>query len=388
MSIAAEYGITRPASNSLFLTAFSSKGYPWVWLATMPLNLLVIYLYSRFLPKIGPLKMIASVALSAVVINVSCAFLVPVYPKLIFFHYAWKDIYILLMFKQFWSMVHSTIEPKKAKFFYGLIFGMGTLGSVLGSMIPGFLAVEIGTEQLLLFTLPVYLVLFSMYFLAYERSGLKAIPYSQGLSDPRPREGLAMIRRSSLLMGVLLLVVLMQVSVALTEYRFNAHLEINILEKDLRTAYMGKLVGAMNMLSGLFQFVGGYFMLNSLGVKRSHFLIPLVLCGSAIVSWFIPTFAVVTFTYVLLKAIDFSLFGVVREMLYIPMQLDEKFRAKAIIDVFAYRTSKAAVSLCILALQATLGAILLPAVGGVSVAIFVLWMIVVSRMFKKHPIYS
>ena len=151
---------------------------------------------------------------------------------------------------------------------------------------------------------------------------------------------------------------------------------------------MGKLIGVMNMLSGLFQFVGGYFMIHSLGVRRSHFLIPLILCCSAIVSFFIPSFAVITFSYVLLKAIDFSLFGVVREMLYIPMQLDEKFRAKAIIDVFAYRTSKAVVSLAILALQATLGAILLPAVGGVSIAIFALWMIVVSNMFKKHPIYG
>ena len=229
LSIAAEYGITRPASNSLFLTAFTSKGYPWVWLATMPLNLLVIYLYSKFLPKIGPLKMLASVAASAVLINVSCAFLVPYYPKLIFFHYAWKDIYILLMFKQFWSMVHSTIEAKKAKMFYGLIFGMGTLGSILGSTLPGFFASQIGTEQLLYFTLPVYLVLFSMYYLAYERSGLKTAPYHQEMANPSPSEGFSMIRRSSLLTGVLLLVVLMQISVALMEYRFNAHLELNIL---------------------------------------------------------------------------------------------------------------------------------------------------------------
>jgi ATP/ADP translocase len=41
------------------------------------------------------------------------------------------------------------------------------------------------------------------------------------------------------------------------------------------------------------------------------------------------------------RSIFLSLFGVIREMLYVPLQLDEKFRAKAIIDVFAYRTSKA-----------------------------------------------
>ena len=58
----------------------------------------------------------------------------------------------------------------------------------------------------------------------------------------------------------------------------------------------------------------------------------------------IPSFAMTAFAYSLTKSIDYSIFGVLREMLFLPLKLDEKYRAKAVIDVFAHRTSKALAS--------------------------------------------
>lgn len=385
MAIAAEYGITRPASNALFLTAFSSKAYPWVWLATAPLNLFVIYLYNRALPKIGPLRFIFYLAAATIGINTFCALTLTKWPQLIFFQYAWKDIYILLMFKQLWSMIHSTIPSSSAKALYGLIFGMGTLGTILGSTLSGFFAVEIGSEQLLFATLPLYIVLIFAYKMAFQRSGVKPESFSQDLSqNTGAGEGFALIRRSPFLTSILLLVVFMQVSVGLVEYLFNAHLELNVADKDLRTEVYGRLIGLTNLVSALFQFIGGFLLIQFLGVRRSHFFIPLFLSATGIVSWFMPTFGIAMCSFVFVKSVDFSLFGILREMLYVPLKLDEKFRAKAVIDVFAYRTSKAAVSLCVLGLQAIAGPLLLTCVSAFSTAVFIAWMALVVIMFKKY----
>ncbi len=383
MSIAAEYGITRPASNALFLTAFSSKAYPYVWLATVPLNLLVVYLYNRYLPRIGPLKMMLTLGTATAVINTSCGFLLTSFPHLVFFHFAWKDIYILIMFKQLWSMIHSTIAASRAKIIYGVIFGMGTIGSVLSSLIPGVFAVRIGSEQLFFFTLPVYVVMIGSYALAFHRSGVKETRFESDLSK-NSNEGFSLIRRSPFLIAVLLLVVFMQVSVALAEYQFNAHLELNILQKDLRTEYCGRLIGLTNLLSAALQFLGAFLMVHLLGVKRSHLFIPVLLCLAVLSSWAIPSFAAASLCFVFIKSVDFSLFGIIREMLYIPLKLDEKFRAKAVIDVFAYRTSKALVSLAIIALQGLAGAYLLSWISVFSIAIFATWMAVVAFMFKRY----
>jgi AAA family ATP:ADP antiporter len=380
--IASEYGITRPASSALFLTHFSAKAIPYAWLATVPLNLLVIALYNRYLPRFGPLKTLTTIALATMGINAATGLLAPHFPALIFFQFAWKDIYVLLMFKQFWSMIHITIPASRAKYLYGLIFSMGTIGSVLASLIPGFFAARLGTEQLFFFTIPVYTCLLLAYRQAFIRSGVT--PQSFIREEASPKQGFSLIARSRFLIAVLLLVVFMQVSVGLMEFQFNAHLELNILEKDLRTEYMGRMVSLMNILSGCFQIFGSFLMVHTLGVRNSHLVIPFILLANGLTSFISPSFAILSLSFVFIKAVDFSLFGVIREMLYIPMQLDEKFRAKAVIDVFAYRTSKALVSVGILALQWLAASFLLPTIQYASIAVFVLWLGVVWFSLRKH----
>ena len=331
--------------------------------------------------------MVGITSLIVVVMHVFCAFTLKDFPALIFAQFIWKDIYILLMFKQLWSMIHSTIAANRAKYLYGAIFGMGTIGAISGSLIPSFLAVWLGSEKLFLCTLPLYCILYFCYREAFKRSALDQTDFVKHLTlDARPREGFALIRRSSFLTIALILVILMQVSVGLMDYQFNSYLESNIADKDLRTVYVGHIVGFTNALSLALQFFGGFIMVRFLGIRGSHLFVPIALLMNALVAQAIPSFAVISFGYVAIKAVDFSLFGVIRELLYIPMKLDEKFRAKAIIDIFAYRSSKALVSLCILTLQGFLGVKILGITSMVSVATILLWIGAVFFLFyRKSP---
>ncbi len=383
-AICGEYAITRPASNALFLTLFSAKFYPLVWLATVPLNLWVIHLYNRFLPKIGPLRFLWIFAIVCIAINALAGILFSAVPYFLFFQYAFKDIYVLLMLKQLWSMIHSTVPKERAKYLYGSIYGLGTIGAIAGSMVPGFLASFLGSEKILFLTLPVYALLLFSFSMAFRRSKLSVDSFQKELTDdPRPQEAFSLIRRSPPLIAVLAIVVFMQASVALMEYQFNAHLEVNILDQDLRTAYCGKLMGLVNLLSLSLQFLGGFFMVRFLGLKRSHLLVPFLLSSSAIISLAIPSFAIISFSYVFLKGLEFSIFGVIREMLYIPLGLDAKYRAKAVIDVFAYRTSKALIALALLILQGIAGSFLLPLAGYASIVLLIAWGCSVAFFFKR-----
>jgi len=383
-TISAEYAATRPASSAIFLSVFTSYAIPWVWLASVPINLAIVYLYNRFLPKIGPLKMVGITSSIIVLMHIFCAFFLPLFPSFIFVQFIWKDIYILLMFKQLWSMIHSTIPANRAKYLYGVIFGVGTIGAIFGSLIPSFLAVLTGSEKLFLCTLPFYAILYFCYKEAFKRSSLEQESFIQNLTvDPRPREGFSLIRKSRYLLIALLLVVFMQVSVGLMDYQFNTYLEINIFDKDVRTEYVGQIVGFTNLLSLVLQVFGSFIMVKWFGIRGSHLFVPIALLANAFLAFAFPLFGTISFSYVLIKAVDFSLFGVIRELLYIPMKLDEKFRAKAIIDVFAYRSSKALVSLCILGLQAFLGAEILGITSVFSIGAFCLWIALVFFLFYR-----
>lgn len=382
--IGAEYGITRPATQSLFLSVFSAKALPWIWISTVPLNLFVIYLYNRFLPKIGPLKMLFIIGSAVIGINGLCAFLFPYLPQVIFIQYAWKDIYILLMFKQIWSMILATLPTARAKVFYGFVYSMGTLGGICGNIIPGFFAITLGSEKLLYLTMPIYALLIFFYQRSFRLSQMTPDSFMQELApNPGPAEGFSLIRRSPFLLAILLLVICMQASVGLVEFQFNAHLERHILEPDLRTEFCGKVAAMTNLLGAVLQLVGGFFIIQFLGVRRSHFFIPLMLLLNAIAFFIWPSFLLISASLIFIKAMDYSLFGMVREMLYIPLKLDEKFRAKAVIDVFAYRSSKAFISLSILFFQTFAGALILPLANIASMTLFVCWLGVVFFMVRK-----
>lgn len=385
--IAGEYAITRPCSHALFLSVFSSKLIPWLWLATVPVNFAAIYLYNKFLPKLGPFKMWLSCSASVLLINGFAGALFPIFPKYIFLQCVWKDIYILLMFKQLWSMIQYTIAPTRAKYLYGLIFACGTVGSCLGSCIPSFFAYELGSETLFFFTIPCYLLLGFVYKNAIAKSAMTKDSWKKEIMlNPSASEGLKLISKNRFLLAILLLVVAMQVSAGFMEYRFNVYLENSILNKDLRTAYCAKLFGITNVISMALQSVGSFLVIHFIGLRRTHFLIPFLLLTSALCSFMVPSFAFISFSYVFLKAIDFSLFSVGREMLYIPFGLDVKFRAKAVIDVFAYRSSKALVSLGILTLQALAGVYFLELASYISLSIFVAWILIVFFVLKHDSL--
>lgn len=385
--ISGEYAVIRPVSNAVFLTAYGSAAFPYAWLATVPLNLLIVALYNKYLPRLGCLKMFGVIALAVTCINLFCSAFLNQISWLPFAFYLWKEIYIMLMFQQLWSVIHSTISFGQAKYLYGFFFGLGALGAVLGSILPGFFAVKVGSEALLIATLPIYLALFASYYFALKHTKegvtMKIDDEKQRTSLNAFYHGLKLIGSSRYLTFILLIVVLMQLSSTLIDFQFNTVLEKTITQKDLRTAYTGRILGIVHAATISLQLFGSFLLIHYLGVKRSHLLIPFLLCINSIVFQFFPFFSVISFAYISIKSCDFSLFGIIKEMLYIPLKPDEKFRAKAVIDVFAHRSSKAIASALILAFQAFLGSSFLPILNWGSILLFVVWMSVIFTMLKE-----
>jgi len=389
--ISAEYAVVRPVSNSLFIQAYGSEWFPYAWLAAVPLNFLFVSLYNHFLPKIGILRMCFAILISVMTGNLFFAYASSL-PSVPFIFYIWKETYILLMFQQLWSLIHSVVDIKKAKYLYGLIFGVGGLGAAFGSLIPSFLAVKMGSESLLFFSAPLYILLFIFYFFALkqcnELKGTQVLAVENEKRLPSFLKAFELIKGSKFLFFILSVVVLMQVSSTLIDFQFNTALAEAIKDKDLRTAYFGRVMGIVQIVTILLQFVGSFLLVQLLGIRRSHFLIPALLCLNAVGFLFFPVFGVIAFSFITVKAFDFSLFGIIKEMLYIPLKLDEKFRAKAVIDVFAYRSAKALASFLIIAFQLFLSSSLIQVVSISSILIFFLWAVLVSRLLKKEDLIA
>lgn len=378
--ICCHYAIIRPVSNSLFLHAFSAKLLPYAWLATVPLNFLMVSAYNRLVPKWGSPKLFLSLILLVTTTNFLFGIFAKTIPSLSFFYYVWKEIYVMMMFQLLWSVINANIKLDKAKFLYGIFFGLGGIGSLVGSFLPGFFAVSYGSENLIFWVLPVDLLLLFVYFrLSHYCSG--DVPKANREQEGGFMHGIQLIRGSRFLIFALLIVMLMQMVTAIADFQFNDFLSRAFPEKDLRTEYTGRIMGIMHCLTIFLQFAGSFFLIKFLGFKRTHYLIPLlvILCASLLGAF--PIFPIASLVLVTTKALDFSLFGVVREMLYIPLKPDEKFRAKAVIDVFAARTSKALASLMIIGLTMFVA----PAdLTWLNVSLGILWIGAVAYGLKEY----
>jgi len=395
--ISAEYAIIRPVSNAVFITAYSTQCFPYAWLALMPLNLLIVALYNKYLPKLGCFKMYAAIAGTVVFGNLFCAFFLDQLSWLPFVFYVWKELYVMLMFQQLWSVIHATIALDRAKYLYGILFGVGATGAVVGSTIASCCAVKVGSENLLFSTLIIYSLLTASYLmlLHFSARGVhhQVVDEEKRSSWNALKHGCGLIAKSRFLIFILLIVVFMQVSATLIDFQFNYSLENQVFSKDLRTAYTARIMGIVHIATIALQFVGSFLLVHFLGLKRSHLLIPLVLLVNGLGFLLFPAFSMISLSYITVKCFDFSLFGVIKEMLYIPLKQDEKFRAKAVIDVFAHRSSKAIASLLILAIQWVAVSSAPAILSWTGMVILVLWGLTVVYMLpavirKENPVES
>ncbi|MBN2478890.1 MAG: MFS transporter [Parachlamydiales bacterium] len=283
-------------------------------------------------------------------------------------------------------MIHTTIDTRKAKFLYGLMFGIGGLGSIVGGVVSGFFAVDLKSQNLFLFSIPLYLIVFAFYNLALKNSKVPKNDFKEMIieENTNPKEAFSLIKKNNFLTYVLLIVVFMQVSTAFLDYQYNVFLERTIPDIDLRTAYTGKITSLINSITTCFQFFGGFILIHFLGLKRSHLIVPILLGLNSLAFFFFPFFSMAVFAFVSIKSLDYSLFAIVREMLYIPLKIDEKYRAKALIDVFAYRAAKAFSSLFLIFIQNLSGLNIILLISIISMIIYAFWINVVTLMFKKH----
>ncbi|MBI3212084.1 MAG: hypothetical protein HYZ47_05350, partial [Simkania negevensis] len=197
-------------------------------------------------------------------------------------------------------------------------------------------------------------------------------------------EGFKLVFSSRALKFILLIVVLMQFSTTIVEYQFNTFLAKILPNQDVRTEYYGRLWGIVNTLKVCIQFFASFLLIQFLGLRRTHFVLPGILLANTCLCLLVPQFAIFAYSFTLIKTFYYSLFNVLKEMLYLPLSKREKFKAKAVIDIFAYRSAKALASLFVIGLEFFCPLHLPYAFSWGPFFFFLLWLFGVYQMFKPE----
>lgn len=377
------YSIARPATESLFLEAHTAEQLPIVWLLLAVAVTVTVAGFSRLLAKLELIKLFGLTAVgSAVLLALLLLGRLAHVPFMNYGLYLWKDIYIVLLVETFYSYTNAVYPIKRARWLYGVFGFVSTLGSFVGHTILTNTAELLGTANTLWMVMPIMVVIW-----------IVCQPFSRHMGARRPEESatskamgfgeaLKVIRRSSYLFLLVLLIAVIQISVNLVDYEFNRFMLDAFPVTDERTAMISQVYRAVDVATLVLHALTGP-ILRLAGVPLVLLAVPLFLALSVGAFLAVPRFLTVALMKVASKCFDYTIFRAAKEMLYIPLSYEEKTQGKSIIDVLTYRVAKGGASLVLLGFQRlALAALVTPMTLGL-IAVWLGVTAIVARRFRQ-----
>lgn len=357
MFLVGGYEFIRSASMSLFIENYGSANLPYAMTAIIPVLALLIYAYARALSRWGALRALTATTIGTLLVFTGCYIGIKAgWKPATLILYVYREAYIVILIEQYWSMVNSTLTPQEAKVYNGPITGGSSIGPITAGLIMSRFALDWGTEAFILLGTASLFPAIAMSFAAYRLAG-EPQPSEKEKEGKEGHLNLKLFSRSHTLMYLGLIVVLTQVLSTLLSLRFYSLLEFSIALKDARTAYLGGFWSTINGFSFLLQFILTPLIMRRASLRFIHVGIPIIhvaACGAVL---FLPTLPVAATALILFKGFDYSFFRAAKEILYIPLSYDARYRAKQIIDSLGYRFSKGGTAGLMSAATAALGTI-------------------------------
>ncbi len=367
------YEFIRSVSTSLFVDAYGAENLPRGMMAIPPSMIVLLYGYGRLLSWQGATRALVVTSLFSAVLILWC------YSALsrgmhfaAAIIYVFREAYIVIVIEQFWSFVNSVLTTEQAKRINGPFCAVASLGSFLGGTLVSQLATVLGTEALLLFTAGSLVPTAVLGVLAY-RFGGEPKPSEEEVDGRLGHIGIRTLFRSKYLVFIGVLIISTQVVSTVLDLRFNLLAELEKPDKDMRTAFYGSVYGNLGLAAGILQLVVVPLALRFVTLRYIHLTIPIVHFVSSLILTLSPSLRTGTAAYVIFKALDYSIFRAGKELFYMPLSYDSRYRAKQVIDSFGYRFSKGGSASVIELVKLRVGTIVGTAYSVTAMVMAVLW---------------
>jgi AAA family ATP:ADP antiporter len=375
------YSFARPATESLFLEAHTHDRLPVVWLLVAGAAVITVGAFARLLARYELLRLFGSTAgVSGLLLLALLASRNAGAPMVHYALYVWKDIYVVLLVETFYSFANTVFSIRSARWIFGGLGIASALGSITGDFAVGVVA-ERWSTVVALHVVPPLLFLIWAICIPLSRVAGAHLEVHRDPVPVRLTDTLRLLWRSSYVLLLLVLIMLVQVVVTLIDYQYNQMVEQAFPDTDERTAIIGRVYAAVSGATLVLHALTGP-TLHLVGVPAVLLAVPILLCGGTGALVALPRFLVAAVVKVASKCFDYTVFRTAKEILYIPLSYAEKTQGKSFVDVMSYRVAKGGASLVLLVLGA-LGAGMLA--GPLTVLVIAAWLgvtVVTVRRFR------
>ncbi|WLT32039.1 NTP/NDP exchange transporter [Geothrix sp. PMB-07] len=260
--------------------------------------------------------------------------------------YIWLSVFNLFVVSVFWGLMSDVWAEGQGKRLFGFIATGGTLGAIAGAALTGVLTKGFVVASFKVKVDPLSLLLVSALTLeaaVFCVKRLMAIFHvgeeTQGTREPGPGplEGLRLIATSRYLQLICLYILLFTITSTLLYLQQGSIVERTFAGTAARTAAFARIDLWVNVLTLVTQVLLTGRLITALGIPVVLSILPVLTLVGFGALWIWPTFAVMALIQVLRRGLHYALDRPAREVLYIPLGPEERYKAKPFIDTFIYR---------------------------------------------------
>ena len=338
------YYLLRPVREAMGIAKGADK-LPWLMSLTLLVMLVANPLYARLVSRWPRRRFIPAVSHFFAANLLVFVGLMAAWPGAVWLGYAfyvWLSVFNLFVVSVFWSLMSDVFREEQGRRLFGLISMGGTLGAVAGAALTDALSrgswgVQLGPAALM--GLSVLALELAVACMGALRRHFGVSEQAQPEREPGPSalEGwraIAGSRYLQALCGYMLLYALTSTFLYLSQGEIVARSFASGAERTAAFARLDLWVNVLTLATQLF--LTGR-LLRWIGVSGVLLVLPtLTLAGfGALALW--PTFAVLAAVQVLRRGLHYAVDRPARELLYIPLGPEERYKSKPFIDTFVYR---------------------------------------------------
>ena len=318
----------------------------------------------------------------------------------------WADVFIAMSVTQFWIAVNDVFNPRQAKRLVGLFVSGGLFGGIAGSAVAALVTfARIVRPGDLLLVAPALLALGLVTVNVVYAERLKIDPAAgDGSVAPAGRVGVLesfrAVRRNRYLMLLAAMLASAMVSGTLINYQFKTVVRSAIGNPAERTSFIAVLFLGVLAVSTVFHLVTTRRVLDSYGIRWALVVAPMALAAVSLSAFAIPAGLLLAWACAARgadKTFDNTLSQSVRELLYVPVPADIKYKGKIFIDMFVSKFATGLGAALFLGFyrfrqfeyrdgQTLVGALAAVREAGVLVLAFLaLWLVLTRLVYREYP---
>ena len=262
--------------------------------------------------------------------------------------YWFGDLYISLMLAAFFSFLHDTVDLRNAKRLYGFIVLGAVSGGAVGSTYFRGWIEEMNNQQWLHTIIGIGVVICLLAFAAGWMA--KSIPHHEPIPSPNdiPKkkfnaaiEGASLVFKSRYLIAIAGIVGFYEITSEVLDYQFTAMTERYVPKEDIGS-HFGTVYAIGNIAALVVQLCFSIFAAG-FPKYRIHWILlalPLAVALSSLFFIIAPILLAASLLKISDSTFAYSVNQTGRETLYNPLSRQEKYVARAFVEVFIQRTGK------------------------------------------------